>query len=300
MNFEKIKTDFEKRYARECEKIYFAGRCITLFSKNAMTLSGCLSIGEAMAVSKREDGRVTVQFSGSDDVLRFNTSELEGCRKEKTARILLAAKKCGVTPGGGDVFIFKNSRITDLLEPLVLGGLSAFCQNVPPKEKLLPHFENFSQNIMTLSGRRQSLTLFDGQRISWVPFFDGRYKTVISYAGKEATEREKSVSICFEEGASALKRGDAEKFGELLNKRTSIVMKKCRAKVSGALFEAACREETAGSGIMDGGGIFSLVENSRIDSFIHNVSCRYQKYFGGTPDFYVTDFVDSGIFKAEN
>ena len=62
MDFEKIKTDFEKRYARACEKIFFTGMGVELFSDNANTLSGSLSVGEAMLTSKRDDGRITVQF----------------------------------------------------------------------------------------------------------------------------------------------------------------------------------------------------------------------------------------------
>ena len=72
MDFEKIKTDFEKRYGQKSENIYFAGKRIELFGKDGMSVSACLTIGEAMAVSKRGDGKITIEYSGSDDMVSFN------------------------------------------------------------------------------------------------------------------------------------------------------------------------------------------------------------------------------------
>ena len=50
---------------------------------------------------------------------------------------------------------------------------------------------------------------------------------------------------------------------------------------------------------MEDGNVFSFVENEKIDSFIRNTSSRYEKYFGGNLEFYVTDFADSGFFVKE-
>ena len=297
MDFEKIKTDFEKRYARACEKIFFTGMGVELFSDNANTLSGSLSVGEAMLTSKRDDGRITVQFSGSESMASFNVEDIDVHQGKRVARLLKNAQNCGVNLSGADIFIFKNSRITDLLAPLMLGGLSAFCQKVPRKEIFMPRFENYNENMMTLSGRRGCATLFDGQRTSHIPFFNGRCKIVITYTGGEFLSIKKTFKSSFADAVLALKKCDMERFGSLLDKDTEALLNRNKWERQKTIFSAAkTTKDALGSGILPSGGVFSLVENDKVDRFIHNVSTHYQKYFGGVPDFYVTDFVDSGNF----
>lgn len=297
MDFEKIKTDFEKRYGKACEKVYFAGQGIELFSENAKRLSGCVSLGEAMAVAKRDDGRITVQFSGTDGMIAFNVTEIKRYRDQRFARLLEMAQNCGITVSGADIFIFKNTRITDLLEPLTLGGLSAFCQNVPRKEALLPRFKNYEENIITLSGKDKCITLFDGQNIKHLNFFGGKCKVVIAYAGGDFPTLKKPEKASLEDAILALRKGDMEKFGALLDKDAERLLKDNRCDRQEEIFLAAkATKDAFGSGVMATGGVFSVVQNDKVDRFIHNVSAGYQKHFGGEPDFYVTDFVDSGFF----
>lgn len=298
MDFEKIKTDFKKRYDRECEKIYFAGMGTELFSEGANTLSGCLSLGEAMVTAKRDDGRITVQFSGSDSMASFNIEDIDRHQGKRVARLLKNAQNCGVNLSGADIFIFKNSRITDLLEPLMLGGLSAFCEKVPRKEILLPRFENYKENMITLSGKSKCATIFDGQRTCHIPFFGGKCKVAVTYTGGDFPAIKKTFKSSYQDALLALKKGDMEKFGALLDKDTEKLLKQNKSDRQEAIFFASKNTKDAlGNGILPCGGVFSLVENDKVDSFIHNLSACYLKYFGGVPDFYVTDFVDSGCFK---
>lgn len=297
MDFEKIKTDFEKRYDRTCEKIYFAGMGLELFSENARSLSGCVSIGEAMALAKRDDGRITIQFSGTDSMASFNVTEIKRYQGQRFAHLLGKAETCGISLQGADIFIFKNSRITDLLEPLTLGGLSAFCEKVPRKESLLPHFEKFTENMITLSGKKRSVTLFDGQRATHIPFFSGKCKVVITYSGGDFLIIKKSSGSALEDAISALKKGDMEKFGFLLDKDTQNLLRDKKWERQESLFRCAkTTKDALGNGIIPCGGVFSVVENNKVDRFIQGVLTMHQKHFGGAPDFYVTDFVDSGYF----
>ncbi len=297
MDFEKIKTDFKQRYERSCEKIYFAGLGIELFSENAKMISGCASIGEAMALAKRDDGRITVQFSGSDSMTSFNVDELDAHLGLRTARLLKNAQNSGITVLGADIFICKNSRITDLLEPLIIGGLSAFCKNVPRKETLLLRFENYKENLMALSGKSKCATLFDGQRVSHIPFFGGRCKVVITYTGGDFLNLKRPPKSSFSDALSALKKGDMEKFGAFLDRDTRNLLKGNRYDRQEGIFLSATKTKDAlGNGVLPNGSVFSLVCDDKVDRFIHNVSSRHQKYFGGVPDFYVTDFYDSGFY----
>lgn len=297
MDFEKIKTDFEKRYGKKCEQIYFAGMGIELFSENANILSACTSLGEAMATAKRDDGRITVQFSGSDSMTSFNINDIDAHLGKRVARLLKNAQNCGVKVGGADIFIYKNSRITDLLEPLLLGGLSAFCEKVPRKDGLLPRFENYEKNMVTLSGKSKSVTVFDGQRVSYIPFFGGKCKVVITYTGGGFLAVKKSSKFFFTDAVTALKKGDAEKFGVLLDRDTQNLLRENKWERQEGIFSAVkTTKDALGSGILPCGGVFSVVFDDRVDRFVHDTSAVYQKHFGGVPDFYVTDFVESGFF----
>lgn len=297
MDFEKIKTDFEKRYDKPCEKIYFAGMGIELFSEKAKSLSGSLSIGEAMAVKKRDDGRITLQFSGTDEALSFNVTEIERYRGQRFVWLLEKAQGCGITLGGADIFIYKNTKITDLLEPLVIGGISAFCENVPKKENLVLRFENYIESIATLSGRRRCVTLVDGQTTKYLPFFGGRCKVVVTYIGGDLINKKRGEKTSLEDAVSAIKKGDMEKFGALLDKDTKAQLRQNKWDRQEEIIRAIkTTKDALGSGIMPCGGVFSVVENDKVDRFVHDVSAFYRKHIGGTPDFYVTDFVDSGFF----
>lgn len=301
MDFEKIRTDFEKRYEKKCENIFFAGKRIDLFEKNSLSVSACLTIGEAMAVSKRDDGKITVQFSGTDDMVSFNVAELYENRKNELAELLIKAKNFGITPMGADVFIFKNTRITYLFDALILGGLSTFCGNVPKMEKLLPLFDNFSENMKTLSGKCRRFTIFDGQKVSYASFFGGKYKVVL-VCDKEAHPPSKALQKpSVDEGILAIKKGDAEAFGTLLDKDSKRFLKECKKSKTHSIYSSVFSSEYAlGSGIMEDGNVFSFVENEKIDCFVRNTSSGYKKYYGGNLEFYVTDFADSGFFVKED
>ncbi len=300
MDLEKIKTDFKKRYEKNCENVYFAGKKIEIFRENGLSVSACLTVGEAMATAKRSDGKITLQFSETDDMVSFNVAELYENRKNKMGKLLIKAKNVGITPMGADIFIFKNTGITDLFTPIVIGSLSAFCENVPQKEKLISLFENSPENTKTLSGRHRCFTIFDGQKVNYASFFGGKYKVVLA-CDKRGQVPEKSIrSSSVKDGISAIKKGDVKTFGALLDKDTQRFLNNCKASKTYGIYTAAYNSgDAVGSGIMEDGNIFSFVENGKIDSFIRNTSSRYEKYFGGNLEFYVTDFADSGFFVKE-
>jgi hypothetical protein len=300
MDFEKIRTDFKKRYGNSCENIYFAGKKIEMFARDGLSVSACLTVGEAMATAKRGDGKITMQFSGTDDMVSFNVAELYENRKNEMAKLLIKAKSLGMTPLGADIFFFNNTRLTHLFEPLVIGGLSAFVKNVPPKGRLLPLFEDFAENVKILSGRKGCFTLFDGQKVSYASFFGGKYKVVLSCDESVSPPEISFESTYAQEGILAIKKGDAKTFGTLLDKDAQIFLEACKeSKTHGIYSSALGSKDALGSGIMEDGNVFSFVENEKIDSFIRNTSSGYEKYFGGNLEFYVTDFADSGFFLKE-
>lgn len=297
MDFERVRENFKKRYNRACDNIFFVGKNIVFFEGGGITLSGCVGMGEAMAFGERSDGRVTVQFSDNNDMTSFNINELGRHKDDRVARLYIKAEKCGIKTKGADIFIAKNSGTTDLLEPLFLGGFSVLCENAPQKERLLPRFENYEKNLMALSGRKKAVTMFDGMRLCYFDFFKGEVKIVIICA-KSARQKGTCPQNAFSDDiAASLARGDAEGFCKLLEKYSRQSLLKNKNDKQKNLFSAAAETKDAlGCGTMPGGGIFSIVKNEKIDSFIYGVTHIYQKHFGGTPDFYVADLEDSGFF----
>jgi len=302
MDYEKIRTDFEKRYGKTCESIYFVGKKVDFFSKDELSVSACLTVGEALALTKRQDEKITVQVSGEDDMVSFSASELEINQKNSLASLLIKAREFGIKSDGADIFIYKNTGITNLFKPLMIGGLSGFCQNVPPKERLIPLFENYVENMKTLSGRKGCFLIFDGQKVKYKAFFGGRYKIVIASLEEEKELKTKPCMQSVTEGIDAIKKGDAEAFGRILNVDTVRFLEtqeKCKAhKIYSAVTDLP---DAVASGILDGGDVYSLVKNDKIDVFIHDTQSVFRKKFGGNLNFYVTDFADSGVFiKSDN
>lgn len=299
MDFEKIRTDFEKRYGIECENIFFVGKKLDLFRENEAGISIGLTIGEALATRKRKDGRITLQSSGSDDITMFNVDSVEDGCDNRLAKLLKEAEKCGIKSGGADVLVFRNTRITDLFTPLVLGGLSAICENVPQKEKILPRFKDYAENIKTLSARKQCLTLFNGQKVTYLPF-SKKYKVVIACVGDNEPLKRHPEKNSLQDAVMAAKKGDFEKFGSLLDKDTQRLLRNRKEIKAGRIYELIYSLNTAlGSGIVDNNTVFSFVEDDKIDSFVHDVTSGYGKYFGGAPEFYITQLSDSGFFVKE-
>ena len=72
MSCDKVKSDFRKRYASDCENIFFMGKPVTFFAGNGGILGCGVSAGGFLALEKRQDDRVMIQFSHTDKFLTFN------------------------------------------------------------------------------------------------------------------------------------------------------------------------------------------------------------------------------------
>ena len=87
---------------------------------------------------------------------------------------------------------------------------------------------------------------------------------------------------------------DMERFGHILDKSNRILLDKYPGSKSRRLFDIATSlGDSLGNGAFLEGGIFSVVENNRVDTFIHNLGSAYEKRVGGRPAFYITQTEDS-------
>lgn len=106
------------------------------------------------------------------------------------------------------------------------------------------------------------------------------------------------------DAVKALKAGDLEKFGKLMN--ASHVSLRDDYEVTGpeldAMAEAAWKIDGVIGSRMTGGGFggctVSLVKDEAIDAFIEKVGAEYEKKIGIKPDFYIAEIGD-GAQKVE-
>ena len=296
MDYNKIFTDFEKRYGKKCEEAYFVGKPIVFFSRPAMTAGCSVSTGGCIALLGRDDDRVEVQFSDSTEFLSCNRLDFKYNKENKIIKLLLDVEKYGVEVGGAKIFIFHNTALSSPFSPMFFSALGEFCKNVPPPEELSKHFDEFEKNMICLSSKKDHVTIFDGQRIRYLPFPDSQVKIVISHIGEGQAIRNFPQDKTAKDGLDALSRNDWEKFGNALNKEATYIADKNNLKKVSRLLGVAKRLNDAyGSGVLEDGGIFSVVKNSRVDAFMYDFGTEYKRYFGGCPDFYVTRAEDSGI-----
>ncbi len=296
MDYKKICTDFEKRYDRKCEKIFFSGKTIIFFSQPPMYLGCSVSVGGCAALSVRADKRVVVRFSDSTEQFACNSRELEYNKDNEIARLLLSAKRCGAEVGGADILLSYNSELMHERSIMLLPALSSFCRNVPESGEMIKLFFCAEEIMPTVLSKKNFLIFFDGKAVHYLPFSDDMVKIVLCEFGEKRKVLKKADTGTLRVGAEKLRRGDFEGFGAALNAETEQVIRKNKLRATERIFDEAVRTgETYGSGILPGGGIFSVVKNSRVDTFMHILGENCGKYCGKKPRFYVTRAEDSGI-----
>lgn len=297
MNFENIYTDFEKRYGVQCKRAYFIGKPIIFFDCPGLTVGTAVSAGAFVSAAQRDDGRVIVQFSDNTKFLNSNILDFEYYKDEKIFDLLMKVQRYGVKVGGVRLLLSRNTKLYMPDDMMLLSSLDSFCTNVPEISGLITHFNNFEKNIISVSSRCDTAVVFDGQNARYAPFYDSDVKVVLCNIKEKINGKISSQEAGASDAVSALETGDFENFGNILNSQTEkYFANNKREKKSKQLFEATVKLGDAyGSGVLEDGGIFSVVKNSRVDAFMHNLGAEYERYFGGYPDFYVTRAEDSGI-----
>ena len=298
MNCEKIKTDFKKRFESDCEKIYFMGKPLTFFKGNGRSLGCSVSAGCFLAMEKRDDERLMIEFSGSDRFITVNASELDKINSDEIFSVLSKVQKIGVKIGGVRLFFYHNTRLHTENKDILLSALNSFCENVPPCAELYRHFDDFETGILSATSKANYLSLFDGCKSVYFPLSKDRFKIVLCNIKDKRVRDFAAADTKIDRATDALANGDYMEFGRLLNMEAENVIKRNGLKATAKLFEAAMEQkESLGNGVLYEGGIFSLVENKDVDFFVRNVSAKYRKFYGAAPNFYVTDTETSGLLS---
>ena len=290
MDFEKIAVDFEKRFSKKCEGILFCGMPLTLLKSENMTLSAALSVGGCIAVSKRRDGRFTAEFDDNKKYISVNVLEAELHKAEPMIEFLTRLEARGAKLGGADVLFEYNTGIYNEYEPLLLSGMYLFCRDMPKPEQAKECLSRKEKDLAAFCGTENTL-LLTGEKNVYIKFRDSAVKIVLCHTGGK-NEIPVSDDETLINAAKILSLGDYRRFGELITRE----YRKCNLK-NKDLFNAALEQKDAlGLGIYESGGIFAIVENKKVNSFIQNLKKEYETYCGASPDFYVTRTENSGIY----
>jgi len=290
MQLEKIKNEFEKRYTSSCGYVSFCGKPITFLRGEGKIMGCCVSVGCKLAVGKREDDRVVVQFSHSDKLVTVNSRRMEGGSGEEVERLLESVKKLGVTVGGARLLFCFNSRLEVPYLRLLLMSLESFCDNIPEEREVLRCFGDFEEGVLCRDAKENYISVSGGKSPEYFPLNKERYRIVLTHINDKPCNLRDVASSPISRGVEALRNCDMEELGRLITAEAVAVAKKNGMKKTLHLLDVAkAQKESAGSGVLKEGGIFSLVESKEVDSFIRNVSAQYRGYYGGAPDFYVAD-----------
>jgi len=298
MDCENVKIDFKKRYGTDCERVYFMGKPLTFFKSGAGMLGCNVSAGCYLAMEKRDDDRLMIQFSHTDRFITVNSMDLEKKDDNEIFRLLLKLKKIGVRVGGARIFIYHNSKLGFPVDALLLAAADSFCENLPQSAELFRHFPGYEENMLSCMGKTNYLSYFNCGRNIYFPFRKDCLKLVLCHIRDKKVRSYQVEGTKMYSAVEGLKNGDYYKFGRLLNEDAEKIIKQNELKATQNLYSIAVEQrESLGNGVLEDGGIFSLVENKDVDCFIRNVSMLYRRYFGSPPDFYVTDTEESGWIK---
>lgn len=296
MDFEKIRNDYKKRYGRDCSNIYFAGKPLTFFSRPASAAGCAVSVGGAVALSRRCDDRFVAEFSDNSDYFSCNLGALPEIRDNEILRLLTEIKKLGISPGGAELLIYRNTDLPRNFPPLFLTALGGFCDNAPPVAELIKYFPNYTENRLCIASRADRLTVLDGNRCSFYPLRSSQVKIILCRVCGGFAVKNRPSDSSDRDAIDRLHRGDLVGFGKILTRETERILRLNKCGKADRLFRTAVRLGDAyGYGIFGDGGIFAVVDDSRADTFMQRLGAEYETHFGARPDFYVTRAESSGI-----
>lgn len=295
MDFEKIAVDFEKRFLRSCEKILFCGMPLTVMKSDALCLSAALSVGVCGALARREDGRFTAGFYDSQRYISENVIEAELHKSEPMIEFLTRLKAEGVSLGGAEILFECNTGIYNEFEPLLLSLMYFFCRDMPKPEQAENCLSDSIRDFAAFFGRKDAL-LLNGDKNVYIKFSDSAVKIVLCHID-ERNELPVFSDKTVINAAKILLSGDYRRFGRLITEEYGESGMKNKTR---NLFETARGQRDAiGLGTVEGGGIFAVVENKKVNAFIQNLKREYEAYFGSAPDFYITRTENSGIYGTK-
>lgn len=294
MSCDKVKRDFCKRYASDCENIFFMGKPITFFKGSGGILGCGVSAGSYLALEKRQDDRVMIQFSSTDKFLTFNMESV-GVENNNFSRFFLRLKNMGAKVGGVRLFFYQNSSLSIPDVSLLLMSLDCFCSNLPSRQELMNEFGNYTFQTLAQTGKANYLSYIKGGQTEYLLFRQSGYKIIICKIRDGKGIKVELQRSRIDRAREALRREDYNEFGSLLTAETADVIKAGKLSAVSNLYNVITkREESVGCGIVDDGALFAVVENKYVDFFIENVSREYARYFGASPKFYITDTETAG------
>lgn len=296
MEFEKVSKSFKMRFGVDCEKAIFAGMSLPVMAGEGIHLCAPLSVGGYIAFSHRTDGRFTAEFDANRKHISANVSELRYHREEAMLDFLERIKIKGATLGGADVLFKYNTGIYGGYEPLLLAAHYFFCPQPIPVSTAKLCLSNGDEEYVSLAGKRDKLLFTDGERNIYIKFPDSIAKIVLCCINEKNTLLNmKPYDI--KRAVLSLSVGDYARFGMQVTEEYRKMLKTGNIKRSTkALFMLAVKlNDALGCGILKEGGIFAIVENKKTNAFIQNIKTEYEKYYGASPDFYVTRAENSGI-----
>ena len=292
MDFKKIAADFEKRFNKKCEKLFFCGMPLTILKGENLCLSAALSVGGGAAVARRRDGRFTAEFDGNKKYISKNVTDAEPHGSEPMIKFLTRVRECGAKLGGADILFEYNTEIYSEYEPLLLSAMYRFCKDMPDIKNAVMCLSYPKRDIAAFYGLENTL-LLAGEKNVYIKFSDSVAKIVICHIDVK-TELPFFTDETLINAAKILSLGDYRRFGELI---TTEYGKSNLNNAAKTLFEAAREQKDAlGIGIAESGGIFAIVENKKVNAFIQNLKKEYETYYGSAPDFYITRTENSGIY----
>ncbi|MBR4172825.1 MAG: hypothetical protein IKR46_00440 [Clostridia bacterium] len=292
MEFYKTAQNFNMRFFKDCRAVCFSSMSLPILRGENCGIFAPLSVGGYAAVLPRKDGRFTAEFDDNQKYITANISEIGYHREEPMLSFLKRAEDMGAMLSGAEILFRYNTKIYQEYEPLLLTSTYLFCQKTLPPYELKNCLSAPLKDYASLVGKRGNLLFIEGDKSGYIKFSDSLVKIVLCPV-KQKNAPQSIAEISVINAVSSLAMGDYEQFSKIV---TAEYEKMPSGRHTKALFEIAKRlGDGLGFGILEKGGIFAVVENGKVNTFIHNLKMEYENYCGKAPDFYVASTENSGI-----
>ena len=296
MDIEGTAKSFDMRFGRKCTGICFVGMGIPILKGANTSIAAAVSVGGCAAAAPRRDGRFTAEFDDGRRHITSNTAELMYHRDEPMLDFLERLRCCGVMLGGADILFKYNTELYGGYEELLMSALPIFCPKTVPIALLKGCLSNGISGFAGVAGKKDTLLFSNGEGYRYIKFSGSLVKLVLCCVS-ERNNPQYTAEAAVINAALGISSGDYVRFGQIITEEYRKSIEKCGAgRKTRQLFELASGiGDALGCGVLENGGIFAVLENKKVDTFIHGLHTEYENCYGAAPDFYVTDTENSGI-----
>ena len=299
-----IISDFYKRFEKNgiCVNTLFCPAVVPLLGIDddlrAPVLSLSLSFGTLAASRRRNDDRIVIERTDTDDLQAANFNNIAVFNGKKWAKdIMRSINSITTNPNGIEILLHNDTGIPEFSDYLLCSAsvyANEYFNKDAPKCIIKATNSKPSQIITLLKNAR--FAVVNTSTLDYIPYnfnFDG-YKIVLIKTNrphkviteKNFTLREKERINC---AVQAIQNNNIKLLGECLSSSAADLMRANRKSKCRNIYSYVTEFSPIARPLNDFSGVIAIVNDEICDEMVKITGSRYEKKTGSKPAFYISD-----------